>query len=297
MRWNSTHRMLKRILELRQTVHALAESTKKSPGESFVSLQSVLLSEADYSKITILVHLLGPLAYVSNILQASQYAIVSQVCPLMKLLLRFYETPVDDEAMDHIRQEILKDLKERWSNLSEAYIIACFLDPRYKSLSFVDASVRENTILRIRSLCMQENGTKDHQEQGQPVVTNMISVDGFDDTEENLHTYFGSFRSPIKKFKEQSEIDLYLEMPFTEKSDTTFDLLEWWRVSASHLPLLSALCRKYMCRMPSTASIEGIFSMTGNRVCQTRTRLDADMVNDILVLKQFYSKVPPSTKV
>ena len=67
-----------------------------SSGESFSSLQSVLLSEADYSKITILVLLLDPLAYVSETLRVSQYAAVSQVCPLAKVLLRIYEEPVED---------------------------------------------------------------------------------------------------------------------------------------------------------------------------------------------------------
>jgi hypothetical protein len=267
VRWNSTHKMLKRILELRQTVHALTQSTKDSTGECSLSLLSVLPSEEDYSKIAILVRLLEPLACASTILQASKYATVSQVCPLAKMLLRAYENPVEDEAMDHIRRDMLKDLKERWGSLSEAHMIASFLDPRFKSLSFVDQSLRENIILRVRNLCMQENDSTDHQERGQSVILDKISVEGYDDIMDDAYLYYDSLKSPIKKLKTQDEVDLYLEMSFMEKSDTSFDLLEWWRVSACHLPLLSSLCRKYMCRMPSTASIEGIFSTTGNIVC------------------------------
>jgi len=283
--------MLVRILELRHTVRALSESAKEGfeeSEESFSSLQKVLLCEADYAKIAILVHLLDPLAYVSEILQASQCATVSQIYPLIKTLLDIYEEPVEDEAIDHIRKEIVEDLKERWGSPSEAHMIACFLDPRFKCLSFVEESQRDNLVHRIRELCMQERASKGCQEQA--VVSDDVPSGGGSSIRKHTYLYFNRASNAPKRLKRQEEVDLYLEMPQVEECVTDFDVLAWWKTNEKQLPFLSVLSRKYMCRMPSTASIEGIFSMTGNILGINRTRLGADMLNDILVLKKFYSE-------
>lgn len=94
--------------------------------------------------------------------------------------------------------------------------------------------------------------------------------------------------SAPKKLKEQDEIDLYLDLPQVPASATNFDPLSWWKANCCQLPFLASLCQKYLCRMPSTASVEGIFSMAGNTLGQNRTSLDPEMLNDILVLKRFY---------
>ena len=94
---------------------------------------------------------------------------------------------------------------------------------------------------------------------------------------------------PTKIAKKKDEIGLYLELPDVENSSSDFDLPEWWRVNEFQCPTLSLLCRKHRFRMPSTASVESMFSVTSNIIGLTRVNLDVDMVNDILILKKFYS--------
>lgn len=290
VRWNSTFKMLKRILELQTSVDFIANSAKEKIKEAKSSLQAVLLSEADYAKIAILVDLLDPLAYASKKLETSQCAAVSYVCPLTKTLLRFYEKPVEDEAMDSIRKEIRKDLHERWGSPSEGHMIASFLDPRFKCLSSIDEPLRETIIARVRSLCMQEREDKPHQEGHAGVASTSTPSGSGTGKRKFAHFMRDDYLSDPETPEEQDEIDLYCGIPRVSASLENFDILAWWKVNQTRFPFLSVLCRKYFCRMPSTASVEGIFSMSGNIVCQTRTRLEADMVNDTLILKKFYSK-------
>lgn len=285
VRWNSTNMMLNRILELRTSLHGLAHSVMENPKESLSpSFHKVLLTETDYDQIAILTRLLEPLALVSNVLQTSQSSVVSQVYPLTRMLLSVYEKPVEDDAIDSLRKEILKDLKERWSNLSETYLIVCFLDPRFKDHISLDASQRERVVHQIRSLCMQSEKYQDHRKKGE-IASN---DDCIEKAQRSLYQqqYFATF----KRAKVRDEVDKYLDLDPIDASDDRFDLLTWWKLHELQFPSLSILCRKYMCRMSSTASVEGIFSMTGNILGWNRTKLDANMLNNILLLKKFYLK-------
>jgi hypothetical protein len=102
---------------------------------------------------------------VSEILQSSKHATISQIYPFATLLLDFYENPVDDEVMDVARKAILYDLRERWCPISESILIPCFLDPRFKCLSFVEEQLKRKVVDQVRSLYMQERANENEKLQ------------------------------------------------------------------------------------------------------------------------------------
>lgn len=153
-------------------------------------------------------------------------------------LLRLYEKPVQNETMDEIRKKILRNLKERWSDSSETYLIACFLNSRFK-----DFSICENVIPHILSFYLQGRANRDSREQKPATAIGDELSDNSD--------------------KAVDEIDVYLGMPPVERLHSHFDLLAWWKENSAFI-LICAVPKVYICRMPVTASIKGVFSMTGN---------------------------------
>lgn len=77
-------------------------------------------------------------------------------------------------------------------------------------------------------------------------------------------TYLDHYMVQFKKPYIQSNVNLYLGMASIEESKANFDPLAWWKEYKFLLPNLSTVCRNYMLTMPSTASIESIFSITDN---------------------------------
>ena len=49
-------------------------------------------------------------------LEASKYASVCEVCGEAKMLVRAYGKAAEDQVMDDIRRDMVKDVKERWGN-------------------------------------------------------------------------------------------------------------------------------------------------------------------------------------
>lgn len=289
VRWNSTFAMLKRVLELRTSLEVLTRPvTSGSIGSSneYSSLQAVLLSDAEYSKISVLLKLLTPLTQVSSILQSSKRPTISSIYPFATLLLSFYENPVEDEAMDETRKVILKDLKDRWGPPSESMLISCFLDPRFKCLFFAEEQMKQKAVDRVRCLYLQEQV----KERGRNLPSDLNEANSAtENAREGLYAMIPN--RTIKKVKVEDEMDRYLELPLASESDEKFDLLGWWKVHENSLPHLSVLARRYMCRMPSTASIESVFSIAGNILGVNRYSLKANRVNDLLVLKKYYTGV------
>ena len=56
--------------------------------------------------------------------------------------------------------------------------------------------------------------------------------------------------------------------------------------AAASLPVLSALARHILCIPAASSKSERVFSCAGNTVTTRRTRLDADKVEMLVVLKQ-----------
>lgn len=130
--WDSTNTMLKRILRLRSSIDTLVRIVKEISEEPLSpSFHEVLLTEADYVKIISLAQLWDPLACAARTLQTSHITNASHVYPLTRMLLSLYEKYVEDDVINQVRKEILRDLKERWRNPSDAHKFACFLDPRF----------------------------------------------------------------------------------------------------------------------------------------------------------------------
>lgn len=264
-RWNSTYNMLVRALELRSTLSALVDEL---PPGGVIHLN--VPSDSEYLVLQQLCSLLEPIAEASIDLQSTKISTISLVAPYVQSLIAHYSSPVNSPEVDAIRVKMLKDMEERWKVLPEAVLLGSFFDPRFKGLTFITEQERVAILNKMRIIYDTMKAAKD------AVDKNGVA---------------GSYRPNLLRnyVKRQSgdELDSYVNMlPVIHTDD--FDTLLWWKTNSGNFPTLSKLAKRYLCQMPSTASVEGIFSIAGDVLGERRHSLDPELLNDLVFLKKYY---------
>ncbi|XP_049962112.1 uncharacterized protein LOC126482176 [Schistocerca serialis cubense] len=62
------------------------------------------------------------------------------------------------------------------------------------------------------------------------------------------------------------------------------DILQWWKNNSQRLPRLACVARKILNIPATSASSERIFSCAGNLISEKRSRLNADRLNDLVII-------------
>jgi len=94
-------------------------------------------------------------------------------------------------------------------------------------------------------------------------------------------TFFGDLFavSSSGTVAELDELDSYMA---TASSDTSDDILAFWRDKLAVWPKLSAVVRCILAIPATDTSSERVFSLAGGTVEERRTQLSADAVDDLL---------------
>ena len=66
--------------------------------------------------------------------------------------------------------------------------------------------------------------------------------------------------------------------------------LKWWDHYAERFPTLAKLARKFLCIMGTSVPSERVFSVAGLTVTKTRSRLDSEVVNEIISMNKVLHK-------
>ena len=171
---------------------------------------------------------------------------------LYKLLsIHLIEKPSDSGVVKQIKQVIKSDLEDRYFDPHLMMLLnkACFLDPRFKSLSFLSNEDRKSVLLSV-------------EEEAAHIKTEMISSKG-ENPADGLE--------PSKKAKQESIFLLLLEDALDKLDTTHADIgpqevankeiqkylcidanqkenpTRWWKISCTQLLLLATMARKYLC--------------------------------------------------
>ena len=97
-----------------------------------------------------------------------------------------------------------------------------------------------------------------------------------DQARENLKT-------PIQK-----DLDRYESYSL---ADSNVDILEWWRTHENTLPILSQIAKQVLTIPASSAKSERVFSTGGNIVTKKRNRLNPELVETLILIKENDKKV------
>ena len=191
---------------------------------------------------------------------------------LYKLLsIHLIEKPSDSGVMKQIKQVVKSDLEDRYSDPHLMMLLnkVCFLDPHFKSLSFLSDEDRKSVLLSV-------------EEEAAHIKTEMISSKGENPAD-------GS--EPSKKKAKQESKFLLLLKDVLDKLDTTHadispqevankeiqkhlcidanrkeNSTRWWKIYCTQLPLLATMAQKYLCIPATSAPSECAFSTARNIV-------------------------------
>lgn len=157
--------------------------------------------------------------------------------------------------------------------------IACFLDPRYRSLKMLTDDERNEVYDEIRYLLESEEG------QNLPVEIHIPSP---------KKNRFSSFEGILAE-DYSNELELYMETAdyskfLNEDKTHSIHLVEsFWKENKDRMPKLYNMARKRLHLPASSASSERVFSDAGRTVECRRTNLKPDGLDDLLFIRDHFT--------
>lgn len=138
-RWNSELTMFNSILDNYETLKELFWKNSEA---------RYLLSDEELSLMTDMCSILRKFEDATTFFSASTYPTINSVVNWHDQLLKWCApSPSDTDLARHMKSELRQQIGLRWtSRLSDFHYVGLLLDPRYRSLSFLDDSKIDKTI-------------------------------------------------------------------------------------------------------------------------------------------------------
>ena len=143
-RWNSTYDMVERYLQIEPAIYAAYTCMKKDCKD-----KEALLSDSDNALLRLLVQVLLPMKKATTVMCEESVPTVSVIAPLLSRLLNFMEPSDEDKPLiKDVKKTILTDLNARYQDdsVKEVLHVSAALDPRFKSLAFLDNERKQDII-------------------------------------------------------------------------------------------------------------------------------------------------------
>ena len=161
-----------------------------------------------------------------------------------------------------------------WNDLPLETMIVAYLDPRFKSLNFLNEQEVKETMRFVKT---EYNRVESEKESGVCELEVIEVSDDDNDAEkreiemrEKKRGLIGLFMASRKKrYKSETELERYFALPEIDWCD---DVLQWWAVNRGRYPILSQLVKKYLGIPASQASTERTFSTGGRVLSDTRRK-------------------------
>lgn len=146
-RWNSSFDMLERFIEQQTAVYATLLD-KQVRGADLSTL-----NDRDFASAEQIVKLLGPVKTATTIMCEEKQPTVSIIAPLHAKLLAHCEVceGEDSPLITEMKSTLSKDLKDRYSDIQNVLYVASALDPRFKTLPFLNEEQKDLTYESIAS--------------------------------------------------------------------------------------------------------------------------------------------------
>ena len=243
-RWNLTYYMAERIINQRQPLCATLLELRKGElmptDDEFTTLES-------YCKV------MKPLVDITEAIGAEKWVTISTVRPLLyKLLNNYFTSSPGDSVLEKAMKRAMKEnLSERYTGSALLMLsIAAFLDPRFRSLSYLSEEERKTVIKSVEeevalTISSVDTSTSSSEPSLEPPKKKQRG-------ENKLLTLMGDIiqpasGDPVERVK--AEVQRYAgEAQVNEKP------LVWWRLNNSRYSTLAIVAKKYL-SIPATCAI------------------------------------------
>ena len=273
-RWNSSYRMLARLVELQSPLQLLlADMTDKE--RKTLELPSTCWETAKQ-----LLSILRKVDSVTTHLGGEKYSTLSWYLPLLtglKAACINDDDSDDDEGDDELLavsslKKRLHDRIEHRFNLNglhsdSLYVLAAVLDPRFRDLKYSPQqrdSIEETLVHEATIAGSSEVEPPTKRKPAHSALDDLLGCE--DDTNAD---------SVI------AEVTAYLNEKPAKRS---IDPLEWWAVHTTRFPRLALLAKKYLCVPATSVPSERVFSFAGIVVDRRRCQLSHKMIDALIFL-------------
>ncbi|XP_061697825.1 pyridoxal phosphate homeostasis protein isoform X1 [Syngnathoides biaculeatus] len=297
-RWNSTYRMLSRLLGQRWPVTAaLTDPAVSSSAEH----HNPDLKPDHWNLTEELTRVLGPFDRVTEFLRGEQYITLSALPQLVHNLKKAtLSSTVETSSVKAFQTQVAKQITERWQELflfqpeaPNAVILAAALDPRFRKLKFLTAedvfkvqSTIQSMALAVKKEEWQSNKSRNEATAAALEVRSAPKKDGL-----FVNSILGSSSDSNTSDEEnedwqlsqavQKEVFLYFgEHPLSKKENP----LTWWKTNAARYPTLATLAKSFLGIPATLTASERMFSVTGNIVSKRRASLSFEHLDMLTFL-------------
>ncbi|KAF5342758.1 hypothetical protein D9758_017038 [Tetrapyrgos nigripes] len=283
-RWSSTHQMLRRALDYRKAIDTYVSTTKE--------LRPYELDDTDWKAIETVSDWLKQFRLATTEMSATgKVPMVSNVHGIFRRLQRHLKNILQDLPED-TSPEIKQGLTNAHRKLSDYYfkfdaspfyIWASLLDPRISYFGLKDEFDEE----RKSDLYMyfDNHYVKQNPKTSAPPQASLSSAPSVDEA-----SFLGSgslqkssFRTMFRKpVVHKNELDTYFSLPIEHENTNP---VAWWYQHRKSFPNLYCLTRDIMSIPGSAVAVERIFSSGRDTISIRRSRLHADTIRVLMVVK------------
>ena len=203
---------------------------------------------------------LKPIVEITEAIGGERLVMISTVRPLLHKLISMHlvEKSSDSQLSKTLKHVLLTDLKARYTTteLEDFLNIACFLDPRFKNMSFLSDTNKDNIKALVEGeaekilLGLSERKVSDSESSTPKPPTKkpkkgLMSL--LEDVVNSPNEDVVLLTPERRKVEVKKEICNYLCLDVAVGNP-----LNWWHQNEKLFPALSHMARKYLC-MPATS--------------------------------------------
>jgi hypothetical protein len=183
-------------------------------------------------------------------------------------------------------KKMLEKVKLNLYNAMELYwhqegkeLVSALLDPRTKSLAFID---NEEVCNEAKEILKNEYDNFKANSSLTTIHQTPINFQTAQTAQFNEPSIFSIFEEQNSS-QDNNEITVYLSLP---ELNIYSDPFVWWRDHKERFPILSKLARIYLPVPATSTPSERLFSSAGNLLTAKRTRLNPELFNRLMFLKK-----------
>lgn len=261
-RWNYKLDMVKSVVDLYQEIQPLLSVSNREKWQIDIELAEELIL------------FLTPFKEACKSMEGDTYVTSN------KILLWWAEISEHLSENNFARPAVKKTVRiarkifDRKYTIDMSNKIACFLDPRYRTLKMLTDNDRETVFTEVKRL-IQEETDNDRQQRNNPVENRRFACfhGGLD--EDNLEEF--------QSYMDTADFSMYWD---AKKETESKNLVEFfWRDNKERYPCLYKLARKRLHVPASSSSSERVFSDAGRTFEPRRTKLKPKKLDDLLFIR------------
>ena len=279
-RWNSTYFMAERIINQQQPLCAALLELKK--GE-------LMPTDAEFSALESYCKVMKPLVDITEAIGAEKWVTVSTVSPLLYKLLNCYFTSSPDDSV--LEKAMKKAMKQNLSGRYEGSAlltlnVAAFLDPRFRSLSYLPEEDRKtviNTVEKEVALIMSSAESTSATSSSEPSLEPPAKKQR---GEKMLFSLMSDIIQPTTTSDVPAERTKVEVQRYAGEAQENERPLVWWRANNARYPTVAIVATKYLSIPATSVPSKRVFSSAGQIVNSKQSCLLPENVNMLVFLAE-----------